>query len=172
MAGDASGGAQGVAQIGVTPPPVGSPAPDFTLEDTHGAPVSLSGLRGRRVLVVFFPHAFTPTCTGELAAIRDDLHGRTLVGRNDVAVLGVSCDPSPALKVFAEQQGVGFDLLSDFWPHGQVARSYGVFLESRGFATRASFLLDEQGTVRWSVVNGPGEARDTTAYAAALAALG
>ena len=121
------------------------------------------------MLVVFFPHAFTPTCTGELAAIRDDLGE---LHRGEVVVLGVSCDPGPALKVFAEQQQVGFDLLSDFWPHGQVSRSYGVFLESRGFATRASFLLDEHGIVRWSVVNGPGEARDTTAYAAALAALG
>ncbi|RZS89644.1 peroxiredoxin [Motilibacter rhizosphaerae] len=148
-----------------SPPQVGTAAPAFTLEDTHGTPVELASLRGRPVLLVFFPHAFTPLCTGELDDLRDaaDLEG--------VQVLGICCDPAESLRAFADQQGYVFPLLSDFWPHGAVATAYGVLFEPRGFATRASFLLDADGVVRWSVVNGPGDTRDVTAYADALAAL-
>lgn len=148
---------------------VGEPAPDFTLEDTHGTPVTLSGLTGTPVLIVFFPHAFTPVCTGELTELRQALPGLENAG---VRVLAISCDPAEALRVFAEQEDLGFALLSDFWPHGAVSTAYGVFFEPRGFATRGSFLLDEAGVVRWSVVNGPGDARDTVAYTDAVAALG
>ena len=86
-------------------------------------------------------------------------------------MIGVSCDPSPALKVFAQREGISFPLLSDFWPHGAVSRAFGVFFEPRGFATRGTFLLDHEGVVRWSVVNGPGDARDPADYRAAVAAL-
>ena len=149
-------------------PEVGLPAPDFVLEDTHGTPVELRALRGAPVLLVFFPHAFTGTCTGELRELREQVAAAQLRG---VQVLGISCDPSSALRVFAEQEDLGFELLSDFWPHGAVSRDYGVFFEPRGFATRGSFLIDAEGVVSWSVVNGPGDARDVTAYAAAVAAL-
>jgi mycoredoxin-dependent peroxiredoxin len=145
---------------------VGQQAPDFELRNQFGTPVRLSSYRGRSsVLLVFFPKAFTPTCTGELTAIRD-------MGLDDATtVLGVSCDTDAALKVYAETQGYGFSLLSDFWPHGEVARSYGVFLEERGFATRGSFLVDTHGVVRWLVVNDPREARRTSDYREALAAI-
>ncbi|NHC12527.1 peroxiredoxin [Motilibacter deserti] len=156
-----------------TPPAVGTPAPDFELEDQHGTPLRLSALRGRPVLLVFFPHAFTPTCTGELCAVRDELAetDEQASGLEGVQVVGVSCDPSPALRVFAQREGITYPLLSDFWPHGDVSRAYGVFFEPRGFATRGTFLLDAEGLVRWSVVNGPGEARDPADYRAAVAAL-
>ncbi|RKS73968.1 peroxiredoxin [Motilibacter peucedani] len=148
---------------------LGDPAPAFTLEDTHGTPVSLASLRGTRVLLVFFPHAFTPVCTGEVAEL-DGL--REALAGHGVRVLGVSCDPAPALRAFAEQQGFGFDLLSDFWPHGAAARSYGVFGEARGIAGRGSFLVDEDGLLRWSVLSSGGEPRDAAGYLAAAAALG
>lgn len=149
-------------------PEVGAPAPDFTLEDAHGTPVTLSTLRGAPVLLVFYPHAFTGTCTYELTEIRE----ARASGRFDgVQLLGISCDPSAALRVFAEQERLELPLLSDFWPHGEVSRRYGCFFEPRGFATRGSFLVDAAGVLRWSVVNGPGDARDVDAYAAAVAAL-
>jgi mycoredoxin-dependent peroxiredoxin len=75
------------------------------------------------------------------------------------------------LRAWAEDQRYTFPLLSDFWPHGAVARAYGVFNEDAGFATRGSFLVDASGVLRWSVVNGPGQARDIGAYREALAAL-
>lgn len=103
---------------------VGRKAPDFELRDQHGQPVQLSDFRGRsNVVIVFYPHAFTPTCTEELCALRDE---RGAFQRDDVAVLAISCDPMPALRVFAEQEGVQYSLLSDFWPHGATARAYGV----------------------------------------------
>jgi peroxiredoxin len=86
-------------------------------------------------------------------------------------VLIVSCDTKYAQRVFAETEGYQFRLLSDFWPHGQVAKDYGVFLESRGCALRATFLVDLDGIVRWSVVQGLGDARDVETYEQAFAAL-
>ena len=76
-------------------------------------------------------------------------------------LVGVSCDPMHALRAWAEAEKYEFPLLSDFWPHGEVARSYGVFSEKTGFAIRGTFLVDTSGVLRWSVVNGPGEARDS-----------
>ncbi len=148
---------------------IGDPAPDFELRDQHGQPVRLSHFAGRsNVVLVFYPYAFTPTCTGELCALRDE---RGAFEREDVAVLAISCDPMPALRVFAEQEGVNYPLLSDFWPHGATARAYGVFLEARGIAIRGTFLVDKSGIVRWSVVNHSGDARSTDDYQKALADL-
>jgi peroxiredoxin len=147
---------------------VGARAPDFELRDQHGQPVRLSDFRGRRnVVLVFFPLAFTPTCTGELCAIRDE----SALDTGDVQVVAVSCDSSAALRVFAEQEGLDYPLLSDFWPHGAVSSAYGVFLERRGFAARGTFLIDKDGIVRWSVVNWAGDARSTQDYRRAIAEL-
>ena len=149
---------------------VGAVAPDFVLKDQNNQQVRLSDFRGQKnVLVVFYPLAFTPTCTGEICALRDE--GAAL--SNDAAqVLAVSCDPTSALRVFSEQQGVTYPLLSDFWPHGEVSRRYGVFVEDRGIAMRATFIIDKHGTVRWSVVHPGGEPRDPHEYERALATLG
>lgn len=148
---------------------VGDQAPDFTLKDQFGTPTALAEVLARKsALIVFYPFAFSGICTGELCAVRDDLARY----QNDaVEFLAISCDPMPALKAWGEQEGYDFPLLSDFWPHGQVARDYGVFHEEAGFAVRGSFLIDQSGTVRWSVVNGPGQARDFGAAADAIAAL-
>jgi len=147
---------------------VGDAAPDFSLPDTHGTPVTLSGLRGGPVAVVFVPFAFSGTCTGELCDLRDNLSAFQDAG---VHLLVVSCDPMFSLRAWAEAEGYAFDLLSDFWPHGEVARAFGVFDEERGRADRGSFLIDADGVVRWTVVNPAGQARDIASYRAAIEAL-
>ncbi len=147
----------------------GQQAPDFTLNDQAGQQVTLSDFRGRsNVVVLFYPFAFTSTCTGELCALRDE---RADFVNDDTQVLAISCDPAPSLRVFAEQEGLEYPLLSDFWPHGEVAKAYGVFLANKGFATRGTFVIDKEGVVRWSVVNPPSDARSNDDYRAALAAL-
>ena len=150
-------------------PEVGSTAPGFTLPDQHGASITLSSLKGERAaLLVFYPFAFSGLCTGELTALRDNVESF----QNDtVQLLAVSCDPVFSLRAWSDQQGFTFPLLSDFWPHGQVSRAFGVFDEQLGRAGRGTFLVDRAGVVRWSVVNHPGEARDVDAYRAAVAAL-
>lgn len=150
-------------------PSVGSTAPDFELTNQHGQKLSLSSFRGKKnVVLLFYPFAFSGTCTGELCALRDDL---TSFQNDSVELLAISCDPMHSLKAFADAEKYEFSLLADFWPHGEVAKNYGVFQPERGFATRGTFVIDKSGVIRWSVVNGPGEARDCADYKAALAAL-
>ena len=147
----------------------GRPAPDFELRDQHGQKVSLSSFRGSKaVVLVFYPFAFSRVCTGELHDIRDGL-GRFHADR--VQVLAVSCDPMFALRAFADQDGLTFPLLSDFWPHGEVSAAYGVLDSERGCSTRSTFIIDRQGTVRWSVHNAMREARDLVEYERILAEI-
>ena len=147
---------------------VGAIAPDFTLRDTHGTPITLSDLRGAPVLIVFYPFAFSGICSGELCELRDNL---SVFNAADVRVLAISCDTMFSLKAWTEQEGFAFDLLSDFWPHGDVARAYGVFDDDGGLALRGSFLIDADGALAWSVVNGRGERRKFTDYQDAVARL-
>ena len=148
---------------------VGDPAPDFALRDQHGQTVRLSDLRGRKaVLVVFYPWAFSGICGGELTALQaalDDLLA------DDLEVLTVSTDSMYALRAFADQQGFTFPMLSDFWPHGEVAQAYGVLQPEIGIALRGSFLVDRDGVVRWTVVKGIPDARDVDDYRKAIADL-
>ncbi|MFJ9842988.1 peroxiredoxin [Kitasatospora sp. NPDC101155] len=148
---------------------VGTPAPDFELNNQHGESVRLADFRGRKhVVLVFYPFAFTGVCTGELGAIQRELAGL----QNDrVQVLGISCDSQFSQRVLADREGLEFPLLADFWPHGEVARAYGVLDEEKGCPLRGTFVVDEAGTVRWSVLNGLPEARDEQEYLKALAAL-
>jgi len=147
---------------------VGAPAPDFELKAHDGQKITLSGLRGRNVALVFYPFAFSRICTGELCEIRDNL---AVFTDADVQVLGISCDPVHSLRAYADKEGYQFPLLSDFWPHGEVSKQYGVFAETSGRPERATFLIDAQGVLRWSVVNPAGQARDVGAYREAVAAL-
>jgi mycoredoxin-dependent peroxiredoxin len=148
---------------------VGAQAPDFTLPDFNKEKVSLADFRGKKnVLLVFYPFAFSGICQGELCQVREDL-GEF---QNDkVQVLGVSVDSPFALKAWAGQEGYTFPLLSDFWPHGEVAKAYGVFNETAGMANRGTFLIDTEGKVRFAEVNQPGEARDQNVWKKALAEL-
>ena len=148
---------------------VGTPAPDFLLRDQFGQDVSLSSYRGRKaVVIVFYPYAFSGVCTGEMAAIRDRLAEFMTF---DTEVLAISCDPVYALRAFADQDGLNFPLLSDFWPHGEVTRAYGVFDEKKGCPERSSYVIDRDGIVRWAVHNAKPEGRDLDEHLKQLHAL-
>jgi peroxiredoxin (alkyl hydroperoxide reductase subunit C) len=147
----------------------GTEAPDFTLKDQHGQPVTLSGFRGaKNVLLVFFPLAFTGICQGELDQIRD--HPGSYQN-DDVHTLTISVGPPPTHKVWATQSGFTFPVLADFWPHGAVAQAYGVFNADAGIANRGTFVVDTSGIIRFAELKQPGEARDQTVWTDALAAL-
>jgi mycoredoxin-dependent peroxiredoxin len=148
---------------------IGQEAPDFALKDEHGQLVRLSDFRGEKnVTIVFYPFAFSGTCTGELCQIRDNLE---IFEADNVQVLAVSCDAVFTVRTWAEKEKFNFPLLSDFWPHGAVAQQYDVFNDVTGTAIRGSFLVDTSGVLRWSVLNGMGEARPLAGYQEALAAL-
>ena len=147
---------------------VGDTAPDFNLPDQDRQVVSLSGLRGAPVLVVFYPFAFSGICTGELCQLRDELGTYTEAG---VQVVAISTDPTFSLKAFREQQGLEFPLLSDFWPHGATAQAYGVFNDQAGMALRGTFLVDAEGKVAFAEVNGPGDARAQSGWKDAVGQL-
>jgi peroxiredoxin len=147
---------------------VGERAPDFELNDQHGTPVRVSDLRGRKVVLVFYPLAFSGICHGELCALRDEF---IAAAPADVQVLTVSVDSIFAHRAWADQEGYTFPLLSDFWPHGQVARAYGVFDEEKGLAVRGTFIIDGEGVIRWKIVNSIGTARDVGEYRKVLAEL-
>jgi len=148
---------------------VGDKAPDFELKDNHGRSVKLSDFRGEKnVVLLFYPFAFTGVCTGELCELRDNLPKFSDRGTQ---VLAVSNDSIHTLRVFAEQEGLEYPLLSDFWPHGNTSRDYGVFDEDKGCAVRGTFIIDKEGVVRWTVVNGLPDARDLNEYVKALDTL-
>lgn len=149
---------------------IGQEAPDFELKDQDGNMVSLSGLRGdKAVALVFYPFTFTGVCEGELCQLRDDISDFEKAG---VQVLAVSCDSPFAQKQWAEQKGYTFPVLSDFWPHGEVARAYGVFNEALGCANRGTFLINPAGVVVDSfATDNLGTPREKTRYEQAIAQL-
>jgi peroxiredoxin len=148
---------------------LGGSAPDFTLRDQFGQDVRLSSYRGTKAVVIFFyPFAFSGVCTGEMAGIRDRLDEFMTF---DTEVLAISCDPVYALRAFADQDGLNFPLLSDFWPHGEVARSFEVFDDAKGCPRRSSYVIDKGGTVRWAVHNANPEGRDLDEHLKQLTAL-
>ncbi|GLY18746.1 peroxiredoxin [Kineosporia rhizophila] len=148
---------------------IGQAAPGFALKSEHGEVVELSAFQGEKnVALVFYPFAFSGLCSGELCEIRDNL---AAFEDGAVQVLAVSCDPMFSLRNWADIEKFAFPLLSDFWPHGAVAKEYGVFNESTGSAVRGTFLIDKEGVLRWSVVNGMGEPRSLEGYREAIAAL-
>ena len=149
---------------------VGDQAPDFELKDQHGTPVRLFSFRGaKNVVLVFYPLAFSSVCASELCAIRDEFPEVT---RDDVELLTVSVDSTYTHRAWSDAEHFQFELLSDFWPRGEVAKLYGVFDPKRGIATRGTFIIDKGGVVRWKVVNPIPQARDLAEYSKALAALG
>jgi len=148
---------------------IGQAAPDFELKNQYGELVKLSSFKGEKnVVVLFIPFAFTGTCTGELCAIRDDL---AAFQNDNVQVLAISCDSPFTQKIFAEQEGYKFPVLADFWPHGAAAQAYGIFNADLGCALRGTFIIDKAGIIRWTVVNGLGDARNNGDYKSAIAAL-
>jgi mycoredoxin-dependent peroxiredoxin len=148
---------------------VGEQAPDFELKDQHGTPVRLSSFQGaKNVVIVFYPLAFSGVCSGELSVLRDDFPETT---REDVELLTISVDSTFVLRTWADRDSFDFSLLSDFWPHGGIAKLYGVFDEDKGVATRGTFIIDKAGVIRWKVVNPIPQARDIAEYKKVLADL-
>lgn len=145
---------------------IGTPAPPFTLLNQNRQPVSLDDLKGSKSVIVFIPFAFTPTCEGELCQIRDEY---SMFDEAGARVVAITCNTLPANKVWAEQQGFGFDILSDFWPHGQVSRVYKTFNEDFGYAQRTTYFLDTDGVITEVTRSDElREPRDFDAYRTAL----
>lgn len=149
---------------------VGQEAPDFSLHNSEGGKTKLSDYRGKKnVLLVFYPLAFSPICQSEFCTLRDE--NADLVSDENVEVIGISVDSVWALKAWKEKEGYANIFVADFWPHGAIAEQYGALIEERGIATRATFLIDRQGIVRWKELVKPLEARDQTGWRKALADL-
>ena len=150
-----------VADLYLTAPPmggtaestglaVGTHAPDFTLPDADGRPVSLSDFRGRPVVLVFYPLDWSPGCSRQL-----ELYQQELAEFQDraAALVGISVDSLYSHGAWAAVRGLTFPLLSDFHPRGEVARRYGVWRESDGFSERALYVVDAEGVIRWAHVS-------------------
>jgi peroxiredoxin len=148
-------------------PTVGSVAPDFSLNSTAGSPISLSQFRGTsRVLLAFFPAAFTSVCTSEMCAFTEDYD---TFARAGVTVLPISVDNVPSLKEFKSKYGINVDLLSDF--KRDASRAYGTLLEEAFLSNRAYFLVGTDGVVQWAhVEEHPGKSRTNADILAAIAA--
>jgi peroxiredoxin len=135
---------------------VGDVAPDFELLDENGKPTRLSSFRGRSVVLVFFPAAFSPLCTQELQAL--SRHAADLE-RDNAMVVGVSVDNRWSLRAFKRDENLTAVLLSDFHPKGNVAQKYGVFMGETGYARRGTFIIDKDGVIRGITVKEPKEPR-------------
>jgi mycoredoxin-dependent peroxiredoxin len=148
---------------------LGQPAPAFTARNQYGELVTVNGLRGAPAVIIFYPWAFSNICRDELAAVRDDHENFRILGAR---VLAVSCDAMYTLRAYADAERIGFDLLSDHWPHGAIARAYRVFDAESGCSRRGTFVLDSAGMIKWQQVNQINEPRDLAAVLAATANLG
>jgi peroxiredoxin len=124
----------------------GAPAPEFTLLNQDGEPVSLSGFRGRKVLLVFYPLDFSPVCSDQLSIYQEV---KPEIEAKGVELIGISVDHGFAHKAFQEKLGINTPLLADFEPKGEVARAYGAYIEQTGHANRSLVLVDEEGVVEW-----------------------
>lgn len=146
----------------------GSEAPEFDLLVEKSERVRLSDFRGRRnVLLVFHPFAFTPVCDEEA---RDLQENQQAFGSAETEVVLVACDPAPARQAWKKALGLTYTLASDFWPHGEAAKAYGVFDESSGAPVRGTFLIDKEGVVVWSLVKTDNTRRTEIASAPLAAA--
>ncbi len=145
---------------------VGHPAPEFELFDERRSPVSLAGYRGRKLMVVFIPWPFSEICDAEACSVRDNFDE---FRRAEADVVMVTCHPQPTTKRWADEMGFGFPVLSDFWPHGEVARAYGCFDERFGVSGRVTYVIDENGIVEQIIASGSlGRARSVDDYRVAL----
>ena len=145
---------------------VGAQAPDFELRDQHGQRVRLSAFRETKpVVLVFFPSAFSPVCSGELSTLRE---AAPELDRAGVELLTVSCDPMFTLRAFSDRERIEYRMLTDFWPHGEVSTAYDVFDRDLGCSKRSTFVIDQEGQVRWLVHSAMPDARSVGEYLDAL----
>lgn len=129
-------------------PDVGDPAPDFELPSTDNTTVRLSDLRGEIVVLLFYPAAFSPVCSAEHPVCSGELPAFAAKGAR---MFGVSTDNTWALKAFASELNLHYPLLSDFWPHGEVSKRYGM-LRPEGTSSRATVIIDGEGIIRYRKV--------------------
>ena len=144
---------------------IGDQAPNFTLPNQHGEEIELKTLRGKPVVLAFYPLSFSPTCTDELCELRDEFQ---IFEDSDATLLGVSVDSKFTKAAFSEAKGYQFDLLADFKPHGEVTKLYEAWLEEKGHGTRATYVIDADGVVIAKFVTSPGEMRPLADYKKAL----
>jgi len=128
----------------------GSPAPGFVLTSQSGESVALHDYRGRPIVLVFFPAAWSPVCGDQLTLYNEIL---PMFQEHKAQVLAISVDGRWCQQAFAEARNLRLPLLTDFEPKGAVARLYGVYNEEKGLARRALFVLDTEGVIRWSYVS-------------------
>jgi peroxiredoxin len=152
----------------IMPIGVGQPAPDFTLRGNDDKDHKLSDLKGKNVVLAFYPLDFSPVCTNEHVCFRDDL---TQFQSLNAEVLGISVDSTWAHKAFAKQLELQFPLLADFHPKGAVADKYGLYLSERGIAARAVVVIDKEGIVRFVKQYDIPTVPDTKEVVAAVQAL-
>ena len=138
---------------------VGDTAPDFTLDSNLDKKITLSDYRGRKnVVLAFHPLAWTSVCANEMKAFEAEI---AKFAKADAQVLGISVDSAPCKKAWAESLEIKcFPMLADFWPHGAVAKSYGIFREAEGTSKRATFIIDKEGVIRYKKVHPIGELPD------------
>jgi peroxiredoxin len=152
---------------------VGKEAPDFTARDHEGKAFTLSEMRGvKNVMLVFYPFAFSGTCTKEFCGLRDD--NADLASGEHTEIIGVSCDPVWAIRTWKQQENYPNRFLSDFWPHGAVSKLFGAFDEKIGSAVRRTVLIDKDGIIRYverNTLENIVEARDQSAWRRAIEEL-
>ena len=145
---------------------IGTTAPEFTLLNQEREPVSLEDLKGSRSVIVFIPFAFTRTCESELCQIRDEY---SMFDEAEAKVVAITCNTFHANKVWSDQQGFQFDILSDWWPHGAVSRKYETFNEGYGYPERTTYFLDDDAVITEVARSDRlGEARDFEVYRGVL----
>ncbi len=127
---------------------VGDQAPDFTLPTHNEGELNLAWYQGRKpVVVAFYPGDWTPVCSNQIPGFKEIIEQ---FDELDCQLLCISVDSIPCHKAWAKSMGgLPFPLMSDYWPHGEVARRYGIFDESRGFARRTVFLIDKEGIIQY-----------------------
>jgi len=156
--------------IGTEAPDFELPSSELTVEGKPGKKIKLSDFRGKKKLVLaFYPLDFSPTCSAEHGCLRDDL---PKLEAADAQVLGISVDSAWTHHAFAKSMGIGYPLLADFHPKGEVAKKYGLYEAERGFTSRATVIVDKKGKVAWAQDHGLGTARDDSAILEALQKLG
>jgi len=152
---------------------VGDEAPEFKGRDHEGQLVTLSDFRGKKnVMLVFYPYAFSGTCTKEFCELRDE--NADLAALQDTEIIGISTDPVHSLRAWKSQEQYVNRFVSDFWPHGAISRAYGAFDDRIGAPVRNTFLIDKDGIVRYAEHNGIETlaiARDQNAWRSAIEAL-
>ncbi len=149
-------------------PQVGSLAPKFSLTNQHGQVLDGFSGDGKSTLVFFYPYAFTGVCTREVRGLAERADA---FERVNCRVVAISTDTVFSLRIFDDTENLGLELLSDHWPHGRVAQSFGCFDERLGCAKRASFLLAGDNMVAWRSIGDLPHERDLDAHVEAARAL-